>query len=495
MPSSGKKRVNPLLEGLEEDAAASAVLTPADDAFWTPSPSSDAAFDRFLNEQVARAETSNRFETKENRDRKIAFYNALREVPGQREAYGNYRAPGAETVVPTSSLLGSELPGDDGRQEPVVPDGELAARRAQSRKAALESSLDDVASGRIFGRGADESRPVPDTESLDWRDNVASAWRGILGGEVVEDLARVSGTLSPGAAELRRRDAARDAAFREYMEQELRRNGFEGMSADERIAAMENLVPAAGETLKAGGETFTPEEFGEHLDRYAKDIEHLERFAEDASYRNDWLLQHTGLTEERYRNKVADELEGRLNEIERKLPRPGGGNSLRGGYAAIGRAMNEKPSSETPAVREWMTKARDVVNTLRKDSFGSGLREGFDFGNVLTAGFKGLGDNVNLIRVLNAASRGEKLTSSQQALVDAWSTQQEAEDAINMLGGRSLGAGIGAGFSESLEFMTGMLATSGVAGAASARPRRRRQQGVPPAPWRTKRRRKGGSRP
>lgn len=468
IPSSGKKRVNPLLEGLEEDAAASAVLTPADDAFWTPSPSSDAAFERFLDERVARAESSTRFETKENKDHKIAFFNTLREIPGQREAYGNYRAPGAETVVPTSSLLPSELPGDDGRQEPVVPDGELAARRAQSRKAALESSLDDVVSGRIFGRGADESRPVPDTESLDWRDNIASAWRGILGGEVVEDLARVSGTLSPGAAELRRRDAARDAAFREYMEQELRRSGFEGMSADERIAAMENLVPAAGETLKAGGETFTPEEFGEHLDRYAKDIEHLERFAEDASYRNDWLLQHTGLTEERYRNKVADELEGRLNEIERKLPRPGGGNSFRGGYAAIGRAMNEKPSSETPAVREWMTKARDVVNTLRKDSFGSGLREGFDFGNVLTAGFKGLGDNVNLIRVLNAASRGEKLTPSQQALVDAWSTQQEAEDAINMLGGRSLGAGIGAGFSESLEFMTGMLATSGVAGAATA---------------------------
>lgn len=473
---------------------------PEDADFWRPSSDAAdvAAYNAEIDRAVADAEQSSRFGNERNRQRRVDSLKGARiETPepyvsglsdekraaldrffgfsaAARRASARPAGPQApvtempETVVPTSSLLPSELPGDDGRQEPVVPDGELAARRAQSRKAALESSLDDVVSGRIFGRGADESRPVPDTESLDWRDNIASAWRGILGGEVVEDLARVSGTLSPGAAELRRRDAARDAAFREYMEQELRRSGFEGMSADERIAAMENLVPAAGETLKAGGETFTPEEFGLHLDRYAKDIEHLERFAEDASYRNDWLLQHTGLTEERYRNKVADELEGRLNEIERKLPRPGGGNSLRGGYAAIGRAMNEKPSSETPAVREWMTKARDVVNTLRKDSFGSGLREGFDFGNVLTAGFKGLGDNVNLIRVLNAASRGEKLTSSQQALVDAWSTQQEAEGAINMLGGRSLGAGIGAGFSESLEFMTGMLATSGVAGAATA---------------------------
>ena len=473
---------------------------PEDADFWRPSSDAAdaAAYNAEIDRAVADAEQSSRFRNERNRQRRVDFLKGARiETPepyvsglsdekraaldrffgfsaAARRASARPAGPQApvtempETVVPTSSLLPSELPGDDGRQEPVVPDGELAARRAQSRKAALESSLDDVASGRIFGRGADESRPVPDTESLDWRDNIASAWRGILGGEVVEDLARVSGTLSPGAAELRRRDAARDAAFREYMEQELRRSGFEGMSADERIAAMENLVPAAGETLKAGGETFTPEEFGEHLDRYAKDIEHLERFAEDASYRNDWLLQHTGLTEERYRNKVADELEGRLNEIERKLPRPGGGNSFRGGYAAIGRAMNEKPSSETPAVREWMTKARDVVNTLRKDSFGSGLREGFDFGNVLTAGFKGLGDNVNLIRVLNAASRGEKLTPSQQALVDAWSTQQEAEGAINMLGGRSLGAGIGAGFSESLEFMTGMLATSGVTGAATA---------------------------
>lgn len=473
---------------------------PEDADFWRPSSDAAdvAAYNAEIDRAVADAEQSSRFGNERNRQRRVDFLKGARiETPtpyvsgfsdekravldrffgfsaAARRASARPAGPQApvtempETVVPTSSLLPSELPGDDGRQEPVVPDGELAARRAQSRKAALESSLDDITSGRIFGRGADESRPVPDTESLDWRDNIASAWRGILGGEVVEDLARVSGTLSPGAVELRRRDTARDAAFREYMEQELRRSGFEGMSADERIAAMENLVPAAGETLKAGGETFTPEEFGEHLDRYAKDIEHLERFAEDVSYRNDWLLQHTGLTEERYRNKVADELEGRLNEIERKLPRPGGGNSLRGGYAAIGRAMNEKPSSEAPAVREWMTKARDVVNVLRKDSFGSGLREGFDFGNVLTAGFKGLGDNVNLIRVLNAASRGEKLTSSQQALVDAWSTQQEAEDAINMLGGRSLGAGIGAGFSESLEFMTGMLATSGVAGAATA---------------------------
>ena len=473
---------------------------PEDADFWRPSSDAAdvAAYNAEIDRAVADAEQSSRFGNERNRQRRVDFLKGARiETPtpyvsgfsdekravldrffgfsaAARRASARPAGPQApvtempETVVPTSSLLPSELPGDDGRQEPVVPDGELAARRAQSRKAALESSLDDITSGRIFGRGADESRPVPDTESLDWRDNIASAWRGILGGEVVEDLARVSGTLSPGAVELRRRDTARDAAFREYMEQELRRSGFEGMSADERIAAMENLVPAAGETLKAGGETFTPEEFGEHLDRYAKDIEHLERFAEDVSDRNDWLLQHTGLTEERYRNKVADELEGRLNEIERKLPRPGGGNSLRGGYAAIGRAMNEKPSSEAPAVREWMTKARDVVNVLRKDSFGSGLREGFDFGNVLTAGFKGLGDNVNLIRVLNAASRGEKLTSSQQALVDAWSTQQEAEDAINMLGGRSLGAGIGAGFSESLEFMTGMLATSGVAGAATA---------------------------
>lgn len=473
---------------------------PEDADFWRPSSDAAdvAAYNAEIDRAVADAEQSSRFGNERNRQRRVDFLKGARiETPtpyvsgfsdekravldrffgfsaAARRASARPAGPQApvtempETVVPTSSLLPSELPGDDGRQEPVVPDGELAARRAQSRKAALESSLDDITSGRIFGRGADESRPVPDTESLDWRDNIASAWRGILGGEVVEDLARVSGTLSPGAVELRRRDTARDAAFREYMEQELRRSGFEGMSADERIAAMENLVPAAGETLKAGGETFTPEEFGEHLDRYAKDIEHLERFAEDASYRNDWLLQHTGLTEERYRNKVADELEGRLNEIERKLPRPGGGNSLRGGYAAIGRAMNEKPSSETPAVREWMTKARDVVNTLRKDSFGSGLREGFDFGNVLTAGFKGLGDNVNLIRVLNAASRGEKLTPSQQALVDAWSTQQEAEDAINMLGGRSRGARIGAGFSESLGFMTGMLATSGVAGAATA---------------------------
>lgn len=465
---------------------------PEDADFWRPSSDAAdvAAYNAEIDRAVADAEQSSRFGNERNRQRRVDFLKGARiETPepyvsglsdekraaldrffgfsaAARRASARPAGPQApvtempETVVPASSLLPSELPGDDGRQEPVVPDGELAARRAQSRKAALESSLDDVVSGRIFGRGADESRPVPDTESLDWRDNVASAWRGILGGEVVEDLARVSGTLSPGAAELRRRDAARDAAFREYMEQELRRIGFEGMSADERIAVMENLVPAAGETLKAGGETFTPEEFGEHLDRYAKDIEHLERFAEDASYRNDWLLQHTGLTEERYRNKVADELEGRLNEIERKLPRPVISRAPVGAY--------EHAMMSGSGLAAWLDKARDVVNTLRKDSFGSGLREGFDFGNVLTAGFKGLGDNVNLIRVLNAASRGEKLTSSQQALVDAWSTQQEAEDAINMLGGRSLGAGIGAGFSESLEFMTGMLATSGVAGAATA---------------------------
>ena len=472
---------------------------PEDADFWRPSSDAAdaAAYNAEIDRAVADAEQSSRFKSERNRQRRVDFLKGARiETPTpyvsglsdeKRAALDKFFGFGAarrtparpegpqapvtampETVVPTSSLLPSELPGDDGRQEMVVPDGELAARRAQDRESALESSLDDIASGRMFGRGADVPRQGPDTKSLDWRDNVVSAWRDRLGGEVVEDLARVSGTLSPGAAELRRRAAARDAAFREYMEQELRRGGFEGMSADKRIAVMENLVPAAGETLRAGSETFTPEEFGEHLERYARDMEHLERFAEDARYRNDWLLQHTGLTEERYRYKVADELEGRLNEIERKLPRPGGGNSLRGGYAAIGHAINEKPSSEAPAVREWLTKARDVVNTLRKDSFGSGLREGFDLGSVLTAGFKGLGDNVNLIRVLNAASRGEKLTSSQQALVDAWSTQQDAEDAINLLGGRSLEAGIGAGFSESLEFMTGMLATSPAANAATA---------------------------
>lgn len=472
--NTSSKTSNPLLDIARKLRDENTSSNPDDPSFWTPSaPADDPGFDRFVDENIEAVQRSNRFKNEENRARKIAFWNGVRSIPGMNERYDDseaYTAPAPETNVPTSSLLPSSLPVEDDSEQPtVVTPEELAFRQHQISRAKMEYGLEDIVSGAAFGRGKEAVQSRPDPRNTTWRDDVANGWNEMLGKDVVEDLKRVSTTLSPQAAEQQVRDDAHKAAFWEYMDQQLDGYNPNVEPSPDDIASMARaLAPVSGQTVKFNGEEFSAEEFGALSKEYVEEARHLDRFQHDAQYRNEWLLRHTGLTEDRYRNKVADELESRIDEIDKLFPSPGSSTmAVRGSYASLGRAMNERPSSETPAVREWVKKARRAVKSLRKNNFGSGFQEGWDFSDVATLGFKGLGDKINLTRALNAASDGRKLSKGEQALVDAWAVQQEAEAAISMLGGRSIGNAIGSSSAESIGFMGGMLATGGVANSAT----------------------------
>ena len=72
-----------------------------------------------------------------------------------------------------------------------------------------------------------------------------------------------------------------------------------------------------------------------------------------------------------------------------------------------------------------------------------------------------------LTKALNKSARGEKLSLNEQALVEAWDIENEAEEVINTLGGRTLGANIGRGSAMSLGFATQTIGTGGVASLAT----------------------------
>lgn len=215
-----------------------------------------------------------------------------------------------------------------------------------------------------------------------------------------------------------------------------------------------------------GHYTYPQEVVNEYVARHNDEVLHNMRFKEEPEYRNEWFLRNVGVTEQAYRDEVAADLENRLQELRKKVVATLPAQHTRGGYAAIGAAAN-KPSSGAPVSIEKIDKALETVNTLRKNSFGAGLKEGFDLADILTLGVSGIGENVALLNALNKSVSGKTLTTSEQALVEAWDIQNEAEEVMQVLGGRSLASNIGRGGAQSLGFITQTVGTGGLASAAT----------------------------
>ena len=215
-----------------------------------------------------------------------------------------------------------------------------------------------------------------------------------------------------------------------------------------------------------GHYTYPQEVVNEYVARHNDEVLHNMRFKEEPEYRNEWFLRNVGVTEQAYWDEVAADLENRLQELRKKVVATLPAQHTRGGYAAIGAAAN-KPSSGASVSIEKIDKALKTVNTLLKNSFGAGLKEGFDLADILTLGVSGIGENVALLNALNKSASGKTLTTSEQALVEAWDIQNEAEEVMQVLGGRSLASNIGRGVAQSLGFITQTVGTGGLASAAT----------------------------
>ena len=189
--------------------------------------------------------------------------------------------------------------------------------------------------------------------------------------------------------------------------------------------------------------------------------EHFAKMANDEEYRDNYLRKLGYKDSDDYRKKTADRLESVLNVIKSNIP-----DSRFVDYAVYEHSMPVRPMEETIATRQ-AKKVQEAINTLRSNNFWRGLAEGFDLNDIASLGFAQVGDNVMALNALNKARKGEELTQTEQSLVDAWKLGQQVEGEISMLGGRSLGANIGYGFGQSMPFVAEMIATGGVASAAT----------------------------
>lgn len=260
---------------------------------------------------------------------------------------------------------------------------------------------------------------------------------------------------------------------REAFEEALREKYGDSEASVSNLSTISRPMESGGEILRSvvfthnGKNIEIPIGLAEDwVAQHNAEVQHNEDFREDPEYRNQWFLSNMGISEQTYRNEVAADLENRLHELRKKVVATLPAQHTRGGYAAIGAAAN-KPSSGAPVSIEKIDKALKTVNTLRKNSFGAGLKEGFDLADILTLGISGIGENVALLNALNKSASGKTLTTSEQALVEAWDIQNEAEEVIDTLGGRRRGANIGYGVSQSLGFMTQTAGTGGVASFAT----------------------------
>ena len=145
--------------------------------------------------------------------------------------------------------------------------------------------------------------------------------------------------LDEGAAE---EDKAREDAFRKALESRTAKREF---LSEEDIEPYKVSWPLdSGEQLveyQIGGDTLPEEVAHKYLTSYNDELLHEKRFRDDEEYRNNWFLQHTGITDKQYRENLADELDKELDKWEEQV-KPTVVQNTRGGYAALGAAANQQ---------------------------------------------------------------------------------------------------------------------------------------------------------
>lgn len=268
-------------------------------------------------------------------------------------------------------------------------------------------------------------------------------------------------------------DRAREESFRKAFQDRI---GAGALLSQEDVEPYKHTQTLSdGEELieyRIGEESYPQQVVDQYIASYNDERLHEQRFKEDADYRNEWFLRNVGISERRYRENLANEMESRLAALKEliKPPKRQPATHTRGGYAAIGAAMNESRAQSGDGggiASHKIDEALEKVRTLRKNNFWSGFGEGFDLGNIITMDLKNVADNVALLKALNKSSRGEQLTKSEQALVDAFEISNDAEEAIELLGGRTWLTNTGRGGAQSLGFVAQMIGTGGVASAAT----------------------------
>lgn len=241
---------------------------------------------------------------------------------------------------------------------------------------------------------------------------------------------------------------------------------YTGEELDRR--ANEQFEQMYGELIQSNMEPYERAYSQEVMNRYGNDIERET---------NDFIKKQVGGQLNELSTKVNDMISQRGKELEsesagkwwRDLPRGGGGAVTTVNFAS-NQGRNFDPTyQQLQAASSLIDNSQDIINEASKKGntnfvagLGRGIRDSFSADNW-TFGLTELSKNMNLNQVLDKADKGEKLTDSEQALLDALVTNMAVNAYYSSDLGRGYQAGqtTGASIPFMLEFAVNPVSASG----------------------------------
>lgn len=235
--------------------------------------------------------------------------------------------------------------------------------------------------------------------------------------EIAGDL--IFKSITPESrAFIERQPVTTDAEFSESMDKML--------GEDEKPATVEDImskmeVKPDGTYVLDGRTVAHNEKYARMLaENYYNEREHWQRFLNDHDYRADYIYKTTGMNEEDYIAKKADDYSKRLDEIEKTI------NELdTDTYSSMYRGID----APTAASR-YIGPIRDIraqINSFKKNGFWSGIYEGFTLADTLLFGLPGITDSLDTLSVLNKANNGEKLDKREELVLQLAQLAQDVE--------------------------------------------------------------------
>lgn len=179
-----------------------------------------------------------------------------------------------------------------------------------------------------------------------------------------------------------------------------------------------------------------------------------ERYAqlEKAAYRSTIVPRIEALKEKA--TQFMNEESERITAMQKHVPVPSYS-------AAAGMQLGAGGTWESPV--EYL---EDLYTSVKKDDFKSGFVEAADWRDFISFGLASLGGDAAKLQALQKAHKGEPLTEQDEFFIEVAEIEQALEDFRKEKGGASFWNSLGSGAAHSTQFLTEMLMTGGLGGAA-----------------------------
>lgn len=167
------------------------------------------------------------------------------------------------------------------------------------------------------------------------------------------------------------------------------------------------------------------------VDNYYIERNHPIFMEKDENYRRNFFKRTFNQTEEEFvadRTAAMDAQLDRLEEAYKKVKDASVSVEDMEREARANLFKEYQPYTQEDAVWRVLKDVRKSINSARKNSFGSGFREGFSWEDIATYGLAGLGSSVYQLQALNKFVNGEELTPEENLFVEANKLSQQVNE-------------------------------------------------------------------